>query len=400
MFYGARQNRNRCKECGTCREIVACSEKGEACIGCGACVLACPYEAMEMVETERAEAVVITVDGKNYSVPERIPLKDALRFIGYPIAQLPNERGLFAPCEVGACFGCVVEVDGSTTPACVTGVKDRMQIRTSFPENNVPKRLIHGFLAHSVGGVGTPWEIKGRGTIEVACFAGGCNFRCPQCQNWTTTYSGKGTPLTPQAAAAKLTLARRRFGVDRMAISGGECTLNRTWLKQYLIELRRLNPDNTARLHVDTNGSILMFDYIDELVDSGMTDIGIDIKAVTVGTFKRITGLNDGAVSKAYMENAWEAVRYLRNHYSGLVFLGVGIPYNKDLITLEEIEKIGRRLADIDPGVQVCVLDYRGEFRSGILRPSPREMRHVGSILKDTGLETVLCQTVYGHIKI
>lgn len=400
MFYGAKQNMKRCKECGTCREIVACSGKGESCIGCGACALACPYEAMEMFETERAGAVVINVEGKNYSVPERIPLKDALSLIGCLPPQMPHEQGIFAPCEVGACFSCVVEVDGSIMPACVVGVKDGMRIRTSFSENYVPKRLINGFLAHSVGGVGTPWEIKGRGYIEVACFAGGCNFRCPQCQNWTSTYSGKGIPLTPQAAAIKLTRARRRFGVDRMAISGGECTLNRMWLKQYLIELKRLNPDDNARLHVDTNGSILMFDYIDELVDSGMTDIGIDLKAVTVGTFQRITGLDDSALSKKYMENAWEAVRYVRKYYGGLVFLGVGIPYNKDLISFAEIEKMGKRLADIDPGVQVCVLDYRAEFRSRILRPSPREMRHVGSILKDTGLKTVLCQTSLGHIKV
>ena len=59
-----------------------------------------------------------------------------------------------------------------------------------------------------------------------------------------------------------------------MAISGGGCTLNRTWLKQYLIELKRLNPDDTVRLHVDTNGSILMFDCIDELVGAGMTAHG------------------------------------------------------------------------------------------------------------------------------
>jgi pyruvate formate lyase activating enzyme len=353
-----------------------------------------------MLETERSGTVVINVNGKNYSVPERIPLKDALSLIGCPPAEMPHGQGIFAPCEVGACFSCVVEVDGLIMPTCITGVKDGMRIRTSFPENYVPKRLISGFLAHSVGGVGTPWEIKGRGPIEVACFAGGCNFRCPQCQNWTTTYSGKGTPLTPQAAAFKLTRARRRFRVDRMALSGGECTLNRAWLKQCLIELKRLNPDESARLHVDTNGSVLMLDYIDELVDAGMTDIGIDLKAETVDTFQRVTGLNDSALSKKYMKNSWEAVRYVRKYFGGVVFLGVGVPYNKNLISLDEIEKIGKRLAAIDPGVQVCVLDYRAEFRSKILRPSAKEMRYVGRILKDTGLKTVLCQTALGHIKV
>jgi len=58
-----------------------------------------------------------------------------------------------------------------------------------------------------------------------------------------------------------------------------------------------------------------MFDYIDERVASGMVDIGIDLKAVTVGTLQRITGLNAGALAKTYMENYEEAVRYLRKYF-------------------------------------------------------------------------------------
>ncbi len=362
--------------------------------------MACPYEAIKMFETQRADTVAISVDGKSFEVPDRISLKAALQYIGHPFVQMPDGQGIFAPCEVGACFSCAVEADGLTIPSCISGVTAGMQIKTSFPESNMPKRLVNGFFAHSAGGVGTPWEIKGRGYIEVACFAGGCNFRCPQCQNWSTTYTGKGVPLTPGEAASKLTRVRRRFGVGRMAISGGECTLNRRWLIQFLGELKRLNPEDTARFHVDTNGSVLMFDYIDELVESGMTDIGIDLKGVMVDTFQRITGLNNRALSPKYLENAWAAVRYIRNYHREKVFLGVGVPYNQDLITFEEIEKIGKRLADIDPSVQVCVLDYRGEFRSGISKPSFEEMIRVGTLIKDTGIDTVLCQTIYGHIKI
>jgi pyruvate formate lyase activating enzyme len=61
--------------------------------------------------------------------------------------------------------------------------------------------------------------------------------------------------------------SRRNFRVDRMAISGGECTLNRKWLIEYLSEMKKRNTDEKARLYVDTNGSILTYDYPDELVD-------------------------------------------------------------------------------------------------------------------------------------
>jgi pyruvate formate lyase activating enzyme len=70
--------------------------------------------------------------------------------------------------------------------------------------------------------------------LKAACFAAGCNFRCPQCQNWETAYLGKGDALTSQEAAAIMTKTRRDLQVNRMAISGGESTLNKKWLIQYV----------------------------------------------------------------------------------------------------------------------------------------------------------------------
>ena len=66
------------------------------------------------------------------------------------------------------------------------------------------------------------------------------------------TYGNVAPALTPLEAAATLTAQRRKYGVDRMAISGGEPTLNRAWLIRFFEELRRLNPDKRARLHLDT----------------------------------------------------------------------------------------------------------------------------------------------------
>lgn len=46
-----------------------------------------------------------------------------------------------------------------------------------------------------------------------------------------------GTPLTPGEAALSMTGTRKKTSVDRMAISGGESTLNRRWLVEYIREL-------------------------------------------------------------------------------------------------------------------------------------------------------------------
>jgi pyruvate formate lyase activating enzyme len=269
-----------------------------------------------------------------------------------------------------------------------------MRIKTDV-NGHPPRRLVGGFMGHHVGGVGTPWWLKGE-WIEVACFTAGCNFCCPQCQNWRLAYLDTGEALTPEQAARKMTATKRQYGVDRMAISGGECTLNRRWLIQYLSLLRELNPG--SRLHVDTNGSILTGDYLDDLVEAGMTDIGIDIKALRVSTFQEITGLVDEALASRYMQTAWDAVQYLHDFHPQ-VFLGIGIPYNKALINLDEVAEMGQRIAKIDPWLQVCALDYRPEFqRPDLIRPTFWEMFQVYGMLRDAGLESVICQTERGRI--
>ena len=184
-----------------------------------------------------------------------------------------------------------------------------------------------------------------------------------------------------------------------MAISGGESTLNYRWLIAYLKNLKKLNPDKDARFHVDTNAVILTKEYIDRLVEAGMTDIGPDIKALTLPTFKKITGIKNEELAKKLLETEWAAVKYLINQYWGKIFIGIGIPYNKKLISLEEIWEIGRKIAEWEPTIQVCVLDYRPEFRrQDIERPSFHEMVKVKNILEDAGLKCVICQTTQGHI--
>ena len=395
VFSIAEKSLARCTQCGICDEIVACSSLyagyAEDCVGCGACYLACPNEAIEMKDREEGNQIRIRVDDKNFSVPEKVTVKKALELLGYRV---------FAPCEVGGCYSCAVEIRGETRPSCVTGVKEGMEVKTEFSGDRTPRRLVHGWMGHSVGGVGTPWHLKRvYGYVEAAAFACGCNLRCPQCQNWTTTYCGKEVALTPREAAVLMSDARRRSRVDRMAISGGECTLNRSWLVEYIHELRRLNHDEKARFHIDTNATILTSDYIDELIESGMTDIGPDLKGFYLETFMRITGLKDKDLATEYHKTSWEAVRYLIDRYKNRIFIGIGIPYNRDLISLEEIARTGEEIFKIDPEVQVCALDYRPEFRrKNISRPGYEEMVRVWKALKATGLRTVICQTERGHI--
>ena len=387
--------------CEFCQSPLYCPSP-QACIGCGVCVQGCPYQAREMVADDGPRAALnITVNGQPLSVPERITVKRAMELAGLSFGVRWGEGDVPAPCCTGGCYSCVVLADGQAVRACVSPVRDRMAIETALPADHVPRRIIHGPQGHAVGGKATPWWLKAeRRHIEVAIWAAGCNLRCPQCQNFPTTYDGVSQPMTPQEAALLVTHARQRCRVDRMAISGGEATLNRPWLVQYFQALKALNPDPQARLHLDSNGTLLTPDYIDELIlEAGVTDIGIEPKAVRVATFQRITGIADVALAGRYLDTAWQAVEYVATTYPDRVFLGVGMPYNRELVSLDEVGEFGRRLASIDPEVQLCVLDYFPTFRRRELRrPHPSEMLNVKRVLEGAGLRTVVVQTAIGHL--
>ncbi len=342
--------------------------------------------------------VTIVVNGEKFQVPERITLKLALQLLGYSFSKLPGGGDIYAPCETGGCYACAALVNGFPRQLCTTPVRDGLKVDLEgFFE---PVRIVSGFTPHSVGGVGTPWHLKGRGSyIEVACFAHGCNFRCPQCQNWVITYGNNFSPLSPREAAEKLSMLRRTFGVDRMAISGGEPTLNRRWLLEFFKELKQLNPDEKARLHLDTNTSLLTRDYVDDLIEFGVTDIGADLKALRLETFMNVTGIEDRRLAEYYLKTAWSAVKYILDEYSDRVFLGIGIPYNPAWMTDDELFSIGVEISRMDPGVQVCLLDYRPEFRRrDIAWPSFAEMKRAKKLLEDAGLRVVIAQTRRGHI--
>lgn len=399
----ARRNPSRCTVCDFCLTAINCAGE-ENCTGCGSCVAACPFEAKELVESpEPRAAVEFTLNGRPVQVPERLTLLQALELSGYTVGTFPGEGRITAPCRTGGCFACAVLVDGELKPSCITPVRGGMVVEAhpARLSGREPQRLVFGFSGHMVGGVGTPWEAKaGRGGwVEVACFAAGCILRCPTCQNWETTFHSRGEPLTAELAALLLTRARRRYEVHRLAISGGECTLNRPWLLEFLRHLKELNPDPQARLHVDTNSVYLTPDYLDALVATGMTDIGCDLKGLEVSTFQRITGLKDETLAARLLTQAWDAVAYLLTDLWGRVFVGVGLPYNAALISSEELAAIGARLADLQPEVQVTVLDYRPEFRrQDLIRPSTAEMLGVKRLLEKVGLKKVICQTSGGHV--
>lgn len=131
------------------------------------------------------------------------------------------------------------------------------------------------------------------GRVACTIFTGGCNFRCPFCQNSDLLPCRQQTKF---AAEDLLRFLEKRKGLlDGVCISGGEPLLQ-DGLAAFLRDIKALG----YAVKLDTNGSFP--EKLRELVEEGLVDyVAMDIKnsparyAETTGT----TGLYNQAVAQS-----------------------------------------------------------------------------------------------------
>jgi pyruvate formate lyase activating enzyme len=110
------------------------------------------------------------------------------------------------------------------------------------------------------------------GHIAASLFCGGCNFRCPNCQNGTLVADPQGYPDIPEKEI-ELFLEGRKGLLDGVVISGGEPTLQGD-LMSFAERVR----DAGFLVKLDTNG--YRPDVLEALVDAGVVDyVAMDVKA-------------------------------------------------------------------------------------------------------------------------
>lgn len=128
--------------------------------------------------------------------------------------------------------------------------------------------MIKGFVGTSL--------IDFPGILSCVIFCGGCNFRCPFCQNVDLVLPErlKVAKDLENSEVLSFIVKRKKF-IDGVVITGGEPTIHQE-LFSFLKELKESVP--SIKIKLDTNGSnpSILFDLItDKLIDY----IAVDIKS-------------------------------------------------------------------------------------------------------------------------
>ncbi len=193
--------------------------------------------------------------------------------------------------------------------------------------------------------------------VAATIFTGGCNFRCPFCQNGGLVLMGE----YGQAAGTKdaipedeifAHLRKRQRILDGLCITGGEPTLQPD-LEDFIRRVRELG----YAVKLDTNG--YRPEVLERLLGQGLLDyVAMDIKACREN-YVRAVGLageperrrgepaecGSAGRGRAGFEirRIEESIRLLRESGISYEFRTTAV---KGLHTVEEFEEIGRWLAD------------------------------------------------------
>lgn len=280
-------------------------------------------------------------------------------------------------CVTGGCWNCAVVIDGALSPSCMTPLREGMEIdlKPDIIQRTEPLRIVT--------------LMRPAPHYHPSIFTHGCNFSCDLCHNWNLTFSSVGRTISPKKTVAGLNLdLEEDYWVG---ISGGEPTLNRRWLVETVRELRLAAPD--IRIQLDTNASLLTPDYIDELVEAGITDISPDLKAKGLDTFMKVCGITSEKTARFYLETSWEAVRYLNDAYGDQIFMAVSVPCHPNSHSIKELKGIAKTIVSINPEIPVTLIEYQPAFR---LRDWPfvsgKAMDQVLKVFESIGLSRVIVQ--------
>ena len=166
---------------------------------------------------------------------------------------------------------------------------------------------------------------------RVAClvFTGGCNFRCPFCQNAPLVLAPAKQPVIPEEEFFAF-LKKRKGMLEGVVVTGGEPTLD-PGLYRFFEQVR----EEGLLTKLDTNGTSPQ--TVRKLLDAHLLDyIAMDIKNSTE-KYAHTAGVSDDGLKDAIEES----ICLIRESGLEHEFRTTVV---KELHTAEDIESIGKRL--------------------------------------------------------
>ena len=166
------------------------------------------------------------------------------------------------------------------------------------------------------------------GHLASTVFTGGCNMRCPYCQNADLVLNPLSQPLIDENVIFDH-IKKRKGIIEGVCITGGEPTLQKD-LEDFIKRLKDLG----VLVKLDTNG--YRPEITRKLMENGLIDyVAMDIKS-SLDEYHIVSGVNlDTSLIK-------ESVELLKN---GLIDYEFRTTVVKELHSKETFEKIGELLS-------------------------------------------------------
>ena len=166
------------------------------------------------------------------------------------------------------------------------------------------------------------------GLLASTVFTGGCNFRCPFCQNADLVLDPTSQPLIDENHIFDH-LNKRKGIIQGVCITGGEPTLQKD-LEDFVKRLKEYD----VKVKLDTNG--YRPEVTKKLIENGLLDyVAMDIKT-SLDEYSKVAGVNvDPAIIK-------ESVDLLKNGNVDYEFRTTVV---KELHGKENFEKISELLS-------------------------------------------------------
>jgi pyruvate formate lyase activating enzyme len=176
--------------------------------------------------------------------------------------------------------------------------------------------------------------------IAAVVFYGGCNFRCPYCQN-TSLVSEEKLQWMPEIGEAEIIqkISNRSGFIDGVVFSGGEPTLYGDSLIHVMSQIKSLQACHLLKIKLDTNGSnpaILKLLLEKDLLDF----VAMDIKTSS-DRYDEITGFQH---SIPRIDQSIELLKKSRIDYEFRVTVVPTIITEPVLFEIAEKVKDGRKL--------------------------------------------------------